>query len=425
LYRQILMGILVLANTLVLNASSREAFSVKPPADGKSAPLFVAYAGPSVPTAPPVKPEIDMVPVPAAEATVETEIVVSFAGDCTLGTDPAFRMDTSFPARLKQQKGDYAYFFKGVRPVFAADDLTLVNLETTLTTASQMAAKKFRFKGDPSYVRILQEGSIEMVNIANNHIHDFLDRGFKDTLQALKDGSILYSGEGNITIHTVKGIRIASLGYTGWDDSGKKRLCEDIEKARREAELVAVSFHWGEERVHYPNKVQKELGRLCIDLGADIVVGHHPHVLQGVELYKGKYIVYSLGNFCFGGNANPSDKDTMIFQGLFSFREKKVEKIEGRMIPCSISSVKKANDYQPVLLEGREAERVLQRLYEYSSKLEYGIRPAEESKDKAENSGSHIQESFVRDRLRISDRILDKDLLMDFQKMSRFGTEAE
>lgn len=389
MYRQILMGILILVNSVVLNASSREAFSMEQPSGVEPASITIECSLPPVPTASPIPtaspspspspaPSPGPSPIPVEE---ETRIVISFAGDCTLGTDPSFRASTSFPARLRQQNGDYSYFFKGVRSVFSADDLTLVNLETTLTTATRMAAKKFRFKGDPSYVKILQEGGIEMVNIANNHIHDFLEQGYRDTLKVLQEGKILYGGEGNTALATVKGIRVMSLGYTGWDLSQKKRIREDLEKARKAAELVVVSFHWGEERVHSPNSIQKELGRFCIDQGADIVVGHHPHVLQGVEQYKGRFIVYSLGNFCFGGNSNPRDKDTMIFQGVFCLRGKEIKEREGQILPCSISSIANANNYQPILLEGKEAERVENRIYKYSSLLEFGIRPPEKNVD--------------------------------------------
>lgn len=310
----------------------------------------------------------------AAQKQAEEKIVVSFAGDCTLGTDESFSYVNSFPYRFEKENKDFGYFFRGVNKVFKEDDLSLVNLETTFTTATQKAQKTFRFKGDPSYAGILREGGIEMVNISNNHIYDYLDRGFEDTLKALKEAGILYSGEGNRGEYNVRGIRIASLGYTGWDTSVKKRVLSDIERVRGNTDILIVSFHWGEEGSFYANEVQTELGRLSIDAGADIVVGHHPHVVQGIERYKDKYIVYSLGNFCFGGNRNPADKDTFIFQCSFTFQDGKLLKNEGRIIPCRISSTDSLNDYQPALLTGTEAERVLERIYSYSGKLKYGIK---------------------------------------------------
>jgi len=313
------------------------------------------------------------------EEESEKEIVISFAGDCTLGTDESFSYKYSFPYQFERQNGDYEYFFRGVQSIFMEDDLTLVNLETTFTTATKKAEKKFRFKGDPSYVNILKAGGIEMVNIANNHIYDYLEQGFLDTLKHLEEAGILFSGEGYISYYTVDGVTIGSIGYKGWHTGIKKELKADIERAREYADIVIVSFHWGLERVYYPTKVQKELGRFSIDCGADVVVGHHPHVIQGIELYKGKYIVYSLGNFCFGGNRNPSDKDTFIFQNIFTVKDGRIVGSIGKVIPCRISSVTHINDFQPTILEGKERDRVLDRIYEYSRELEYGIKKGDGS----------------------------------------------
>ncbi|MCX7843465.1 MAG: CapA family protein [Clostridia bacterium] len=302
----------------------------------------------------------------------ETTITISFAGDCTLGTDPAFSYTNSFPCRFEKENRDFSYFFKGVKDIFQKDDLTLVNLETTLTTAVKMAIKTFRFKGDPSYVNILKEGSIEMVNIANNHIHDFLEQGFKDTLKVLDGAGIKYSGEGYTGYFEAKGIKIASLGYQGWDTSVRKKAAADMQKVRKSCNILIVSFHWGDEGSNYPNSVQTELGRFCIEQGADIVIGHHPHVIQGIEKYKGRYIVYSLGNFSFGGNHNPADKDTFIFQNKFTIKNGEVVDSESNIIPCSISSAGHVNDYQPTVLTGEAGERVLNRLKEYSRSLKFG-----------------------------------------------------
>ena len=303
----------------------------------------------------------------------QQKIVISLAGDCTLGTDESFSYVNSFPYQVKKQNEDWGYFFAGVKDIFENDDLTLVNLETTFTTAKKKAKKTFRFKGDPSYVNILKEGSVEMVNIANNHIYDYLQKGFDYTIETLEQAGILYSGEGHIAFFETKGITIASLGYCGWSTSIKDQVKRDIEDVRAKADLVIVSFHWGKDRSNYPNEIQKELGRFAIDQGADLVAGHHPHVIQGIEKYQGRYIVYSLGNFCFGGNRNPKDKDTFIFQNEFIFRDGQLKESQCKIIPCRISSVTHVNDYQPTVLEGEEAQRVMNRILKYSSSLEYAF----------------------------------------------------
>ena len=324
-----------------------------------------------IPTHPSSSPEL----TPDQTEELPVEIRISFAGDCTLGMDETFTYENSFQHRYEKVGKDPSYFFRNVKHIFESDDLTFVNLETTFTKAEKKANKRFRFKGDPEYVNILLKGSVEMVNIANNHIYDYLEQGFKDTLQTLNDAGVLYSGEGYIAYYEVKGVTIGSIGYSysSWTAEIKDDLKNDIEEVRKNADIVIVSFHWGIERDYYPNAVQLELGRLSIDLGADVVIGHHPHVIQGIDKYKGKYIVYSLGNFCFGGNRNPADKDTFIFQNVFTVQNGEIIDNQGLVYPCSVSSQTNVNDYQPTLLKGQDRERVINRLLEYSSALKYGI----------------------------------------------------
>jgi len=316
------------------------------------------------------EPVIEEEPEPEPEPV---EITISFAGDTTIGYDDSRGYEWSFAQEVERQ-GDYGYFFRNIKDIFEKDDLTLVNLETTLTTATERADKTFCFKGDPEWVNILLEGSVEAVNISNNHIYDYLEQGFNDTIKVLEDAGILYSGEGHVARFEIKGVKISSLGFTGWGTWDKERIGEKIRQEAEEADIVIVSFHWGKERSHYPNKVQMELGRWSIDNGASVVVGHHPHVIQGIEKYKDRYIVYSLANWSFGGNRNPKYKDTFIFQNTFKVvPEEGVKESQGNIIPCSISSANERNNYQPTPLEGEEKERVLQDIYKFSEILEYGI----------------------------------------------------
>lgn len=160
--------------------------------------------------------------------------------------------------------------------------------------------------------------------------------------------------------------------YVLADGMGRQQQVIDNIQAVKDqgAQVVIVSFHWGTEKSNYPDETQKALAHTAVDSGADLVLGHHPHVLQGIEKYKGKNIVYSLGNFCFGGNRNPADKDTMIFQQTFTFENGAlVQDDVTNIIPCSLSSVQQYNDYQPTPLEGEEAQRVQQKIQEFSSGL--------------------------------------------------------
>lgn len=137
------------------------------------------------------------------------------------------------------------------------------------------------------------------------------------------------------------------------------------------AQVIIVNFHWGIEKQYTPDENQKALAHLAVDEGADLVIGHHPHVLEGIEEYNGKYICYSLGNFCFGGNSTPSDPDSMIVQQTFTFNKKgkltKSSKLN--IIPCSISSSSGYNDYCPVPLTGDAKQRVLDKISQYSEGL--------------------------------------------------------
>lgn len=299
-------------------------------------------------------------------------ITISAAGDVTMGRDALTSYHNSFDHMLELQKRDYSYFMKNVKPIFQNDDLTIVNLEGPLTNATLMAEKQYRFKGVSAYTEVLRQSSIEAVNLANNHMFDYLDQGYWDTVSNLSAANIGYSGFEHKYLTEVKGIKIGMFGFTGWDASKQKKV--EIKKAVEDlksqgANLIIASFHWGEERMYMPNQTQKELGRYCVDLGVDLVLGHHPHVIQGIETYKGKSIVYSLGNFCFGGNKNPSDKDAYIYQHSFSFKDNVLQMETGQVIPISISSVKDCNNYQPTPLEGIEANRVMNKIKKHSISL--------------------------------------------------------
>jgi len=306
-----------------------------------------------------------------------TKITISAIGDCTLGNDDRFDYKGSFNETFSRQNSNYGYFFSNVSPLLKTDDLTIANLETTLTNAKHKANKNFQkapffFKGYPSYTNILENGSIEAVNLANNHSFDYLWQGYIDTIENLKMAGIGYFGYDQRYLTIVKGIKIGLLGYNdlGVYEEGtdtqllKRKVSQDINELKKQCDLVIVSFHWGVEGSKNPTSRQIELGHFAVDSGADLVLGHHPHVIQPIEHYRGKYIVYSLANFCFGGNKNPSDKDTFIFQQTFSFRNGRlIEQDEKQIIPCSISSVPNRNDYRPTILTGKDRERVLQRAY--------------------------------------------------------------
>ncbi len=331
-----------------------------------------------IPTEAPGESSEEIMPQPETEAAEPTEppsdiltITISAAGDCSLGNHQDQEYAYSFRQAYDQIE-DEGYFFENVRDIFASDDMTIVNFEGVLTFREERdETRTYNIKGDPDYARLLTAGSVETVSFANNHRLDYGTAGSDDTVAALEAADIIYAYDRNVGIYeTEKGIRIGfvSVNEVSWGLGSEQLLADGIGKLQEQGvDLILACCHWGIERDNYPTENQQYLGRKCIDLGADLVIGHHPHVLQGVEEYSGKFIIYSLANFCFGANRNPADKDTMIFQQTFTFVDGvKQEDQQIRIIPCSVSSVRDRNNFQPTPAQGEEAARIIGRINTYS-----------------------------------------------------------
>lgn len=320
----------------------------------------------------PPSPEPSATPEPAPatptpEPTPEPEVVeltISAAGDVSLGILQTHDYAGTFRQMYDQQGA--AYFFQNVKYIFEADDMTIVNFEGVLTESTDLVEKTYNIKGDPAYIEILPQGSIEAVSFGNNHRLDYGKQGSDDTVALFEENGIPYAYDGNLGVYETKGLRIGFVsvnevyegrGVESWLEDGIRKLQEEG------ADLILACCHWGAEREDYPEEYQKELGRKCIDWGADLVLGCHPHVLQGIDVYNGRFIVYSMGNFCFGANRNPADKETMIFQQTFTFIDGvKQEDQRARVIPCFVSSVMTRNDYCPTPAEDRDYASILERI---------------------------------------------------------------
>lgn len=301
---------------------------------------------------------------------MDNKISITAVGDCTFGYDENFGYTNSFNYIYDTKGSDY--FFGGVKHIFESDDLTIANYEGTFTDSTVKKDKKFAFKAPKEYAKILNKGNIEVVNLANNHSHDYYDVGHTDTINALNDVNVNYFGNNDYYVYEKNDVKIGIAGIfcIEWYCTSKVDKAINDLKAK-EVDNIILSFHWGIEKDYKQSEIQKYIGHYSIDHGADLVLGHHPHVLQGIEKYKDKYIIYSLANFSFGGNKNPRDKDTMITKFDFKYTEEKVlEDIELKVYPASVSSVKNINDYRPVLLEGEEAIRVLNKIQQYSEGID-------------------------------------------------------
>ncbi len=297
----------------------------------------------------------------------KVNVIMNFAGDCTLGSDSNFGYKNTFFDVFDHNT--YDYFFSNMQSLFANDDLTIVNLEGTFTDYMVKTPKQFNFRASPEYANIILSGDVDVVNLANNHTKDYGQKGYDDTLQTLKDNNIPFFGYDNYYIYEKEGIKIGFAGLTSiWDGTIEKRIDNAISYFNEnECNAIIFTFHWGIERAYKHNETQQRVGRYALDHGADLVVGHHSHVIQDIEEYNGKYIVYSLSNFCFGGNTNPNDKDTFVFNTDFEFEDGKLVKMTPRVYPAKVSSVNYRNDFKPTLAEGDEYFRILNKINRYSN----------------------------------------------------------
>lgn len=304
-----------------------------------------------------------------------TKITISAVGDVTLGTNQKAAYHNSFHEMYDSMGKDY--FLKNVKPIFENDDFTIVNLEGTLTTSNDRMDKLWNHKGDPKYIEILTSSSVEAVSLGNNHIMDYGEQGITDTIATVNRAGLAFgmSNEYGIYLgmYEVKNIKI---GFVSVNEHYEHETCYEYLKSGYEqlrnqgAQLLIACNHWGADKTYEPTKLQLEMGQWCIDLGFDLVLGCHPHVLQGIEIYKEKYIVHSMGNFCYGGNKNPSDKDSMIWRQEFTFVDGVLKtESDATVLPCRLSSVLEKNDYCPVLLEGEEASDLLRRLNGYCERF--------------------------------------------------------
>ena len=286
-------------------------------------------------------------------------ITITGTGDFTVGGDTR-KSSNIWDTELKKHDGDYQFAMKNIRDVLLADDLTIVNFEGTLTESTYIPSSKknneFLFSAPPEYVNMLTENGVEAVSLENNHTMDHGEDAYIETQTHLTNAGVVWSGNGQVGVIEVKGIQIAMLSYLCIDRYDKlwNTVPADIQAAKELYPIVIVNFHWGNELMYYPTDNQIKMGRLAVDSGADLVLGHHSHRIQPIEYYNGVYICYTLGNFCFAGNSKPSDMTSYLFQTRFRVREtEEGQQITNEgfiIIPIRISSRADKNDFIPTVL---------------------------------------------------------------------------
>lgn len=300
-------------------------------------------------------------------ALAQQQVVITFVGDCTIGGEDRVRdWNESFDTYLAQQ--GYDYFFRLVQSILANDDLTVANLEGVfLNHSNGRVQKTYNFRGPDDFVQVLTEGSVECVSLANNHTLDFSKAGTRHTAEVLDGAGVSWFAtnealektwiyeKGNIKI----GFIAAEVAY--WGRGDRKLLERQMAQLKTDGcQAVVAVMHGGTEYDKRRDISQEKCARFFMEAGADVVIGHHPHVLQGIDVVNGKTVCYSLGNFVFGGNAKIRAPYTAIFQFEFSFDD------DGRYLghrltihPALPSGEREFNNYQPVLASGSDAGHVM------------------------------------------------------------------
>lgn len=319
-----------------------------------------ALAGLRLYSFPPDEPPQKLVERGFAVPAEECVITLTFAGDCTLGCEPEVKGRSGSFAKTVAREG-YAYPFSGLQALFAADDATLVNLEGVLSLdASNRAEKEFTFIGDPAYTEILTLGSVECVTLANNHSRDFGTRGYNDTRTALAAAGIDHVSTGEVLVVEKDGCRIGitASGF-GFDEKEEARLAAQMQALREQGCLAIVHvMHMGTEYAPRHSAHQQSAAEAVAALGADLVVGHHPHIAQDAALIGDTPVFYSLGNCCFGGNLNPSVREGLVLTAAFRFSQGSYAGVEWTLYPIRTTGGEVGNDYRPTLTTG-EAGRAL------------------------------------------------------------------
>ncbi len=296
-------------------------------------------------------------------------VTISATGDCALGTLQLHGYEGSF-GQYYDKYGE-EYFFENVRDIFSADDFTIVNLECVLSYSNDRVEKKFNIRGEPKYTGIMTSSSVEACSLGNNHTMDYGPSSLEDTINALNEAGIVYGYKDYVDTYTTEEglvIGVVSASLFSYSEQEENYFRDGIADLREKgADIVVACCHWGVEGSHNLTEYQITTAHKIIDWGADVLIGSHPHVLQGMEVYNGKVICYSLGNFSFGANHNPPDFNTLIFQQTFTFINGQLQTdINANIVPCLLSSAKGYNNYQPMVAEEDHWQDIIGKMNSYT-----------------------------------------------------------
>ncbi|MBC1605322.1 CapA family protein [Listeria rocourtiae] len=306
-------------------------------------------------------------------------ITLTMIGDNSFGTYPETPEHLKFDNVFKKNNGTNTYVFQNCLPWFNSDDYTVINAESAFTNATKAEVKMWRIKSDPAHVAFLPASGVDAANLANNHTMDYFQIGYDDTLKAFKDNNIPVFNKDMPLITKIGGIETVLLGYdcrsSQQSTSYLAKIESDVKKYKKPNTLVIVNMHWGVEYRETPVDYQTQYGHAIINAGADIIMGSHPHRLESVEKYNGKYIVYSMGDFAFGADPTLLSRMTSMFRLRFTEDNGKVVLKNLSIVPTYENSdgALHENNYQPLPVFGDDAKKIVNELIRISKPIQGGV----------------------------------------------------
>ena len=305
----------------------------------------------------------------APEAKGDVTVRMTFAGDACLGVEERFfDYEKTFITQIRQKGFDYP--FAKIKPLFDQDDITLINLETVLSDNDKLPKleKRYVFRGPADFAKVLTEGGVECVSIENNHMLDEGEKGRLDTIAALRAENVSFCDAQYVTVLEKDGVRVGFFGFQFTLYRKKEIVQGQIDALKRAGcSMIVLVAHMGTDYGFWMNDAQKELMTFLEGKGVALVVGHHPHVAQGVVRKEDMQFVLSLGNFCFGSNPHPRDYDAVVATVDAVFQGGALQTQQLTLWPITISQNTNGNDYQPDFVGEKLSRRILAKMQKSSN----------------------------------------------------------
>lgn len=275
-------------------------------------------------------------------------------------------------------KGDFTYNWEKVADLLKEGDITLINLEAPLMKTCPLKTAGMTFCGDARHIQGISYAGVDSVSLANNHIGNYGQAGIDETISLFKSKQIGWSGFGNLDIQKRRGTKFGFLAYNGISTTfDRKGIATEIKKMKQKVDILVVSAHWGDEYVLTPRKYgdiapddPRKIGHLMIDAGADLIIGNHPHTVQGVEIYKNKLIAYAHGNFIFDQTWSQETQEGVVGEYIFYLPDEASAKSGTvRLVNVKYHPILVDTSYQPRFLSQKDGQHILDRMLSSSRQI--------------------------------------------------------